>query len=303
MKWVELSVDAPPEFVEPLSQIFYRYGHGGVAIEQDSRYSPDEGEAAPVPGIVTLKTYVPLESSTDELLGRIDVATRLVAHLAPISSLRKRVLEEEDWQSAWKEHFNVLDVGRRIVIVPTWREYQPTELDVVVALDPGMAFGTGHHPTTRMCLELLEDLVVEGTDVLDVGCGSGILSIVAAKLGATSVSSIDVEPLAAKVAASNVRENGSEAVVSVFQGSLPHPEVRPDRYDLAVANISAKVVLDLAGHLVTSVKPDGYLVLSGILTKDSDGVIDRLRSERAHVTRVEQADDWVSLVAQKRLPS
>lgn len=299
MKWVEISVDAPPEFVEPLSEIFHRYGHGGVAVEQNSGHSPDEGDAEPAPQMVTLRTYVPFELSTDELFGRIDVGTRLVALLAPISSLRKRVLEEENWQSAWKKHFKVLHIGRHIVIVPTWHEYEPNEHEVIAALDPGMAFGTGHHPTTRMCLELLEDLVAPDTDVLDVGCGSGILSIVAAKLGARSVSSLDIDPLAAKAAASNAGENRVEKIVTVLEGSLPHSEIRSGHYDVAVANISHKVVSELADHLVASLKPGGHVVASGLLTKDRNAVIERFEGEGAYVTRTEQADDWVGLVARK----
>ena len=299
MKWLELSVETPQEFVEPLSEIFHQYGHGGVVVEQDSSHSPDEGDVAVPSRMVTVKTYVPSELNTDVLLGRIDVGIKLVQHLGPVSLLRTRILEEDDWQSAWKEHFDILHVGRHITIVPTWREYQPNELDVVVALDPGMAFGTGHHPTTRMCLQLLEDLVDVGDTILDVGCGSGILSIVAAKLGAKSVFSLDIEKLAAETANSNVKENEVETVVNVSQGSLPYPELRPGAYDLAVANISAKVVSNLAGQLVVLVKPDGYVVVSGILTKDRDTIIERLGDEGAMVIRVEQSDDWVSLVARK----
>ncbi len=188
MHWVELSVESPPEFVESLSQVFMQYGHGGVAIDEDGGgYSPDEGETPPVADRVIVKTYMPLDSSTDDRYHRIDVSVRLIAQIGELSALHVRVVDEEEWQRAWKEHFYVLRIGKRTVIVPSWRDYEANESDVVIGLDPGMAFGTGHHPTTRMCLELLEEFVRPGVDVMDVGCGSGILSIAAAKLGAGSV--------------------------------------------------------------------------------------------------------------------
>ena len=156
--------------------MFYRYGHGGVAVEEEGGYNPDEGETPSAADWVTLKTYLPLNSTTRERRNRIDLGVRLVAHAYPVSTLQERVLTEEDWESSWKEHFYVLRVGDRTVICPTWRDYEPRKTDVVITLDPGMAFGTGHHPTTRMCLQHLECLVRPGVDVLDVGCGSGILS-------------------------------------------------------------------------------------------------------------------------------
>jgi ribosomal protein L11 methyltransferase len=297
LKWVELSVQAPPEFVEPLSQIFLRYGHGGVAVEESGGYNPDEGETPPQALRVTVKTYIPLDPTTEERRNRIDLGVRLVAHLGPITSLQERVLEEEDWENAWKVHFHVLHVGNRIVVVPTWRDYQPNESDVVIELDPGMAFGTGHHPTTRMCLELLEELVSPGVDVLDIGCGSGILSIAAAKLGARSVYGLEIDPAAAAVAASNVRENGVAHSVKIGQGSLPHPDVARKSYDVAVANISSKVISEAAGELAAVVRPSGTLIVSGVLLDNQDVVKRALVAVGCVLERTIEDGDWVSLVA------
>lgn len=218
MKWLELSVRTPPEFVEPLSQIFYRYGHGGVAVEVDGGFNPDEGESLSGDEWAMVTTYLPMNESLDERRGRIDVGVRLVAHVSDISPLQEREVEEEEWQNSWKEHFHVLKVTNRITICPTWRDHTPQSGEYVIMLDPGMAFGTGHHPTTRMCLEQLDALVEPGVDVLDVGCGSGVLSIGAARLGARHVFGLEIDSVAVNVAKQNVRDNGVEHTVRVLQG-------------------------------------------------------------------------------------
>ena len=297
MKWVELSVDTPREFVEPLSSVFYRYGHGGVAVEEPGGFNPDEGESPASTGWVTVKTYLPLDSTVDERRGYIDLGVRLVAGISPISPLRQTVLEEAQWEKAWKEHLHVLHVGKRTVIVPTWRDYDPRDGDVVIELDPGMAFGTGHHPTTGMCLALLEELVRPGIDVLDVGCGSGILSISAVKMGARSVFGLDIDPVAASVAEANVRNNGVASKITIGEGTLPHPKVKAASYDLAVANISATVVSDLAGELFRAVTPGGVLIASGLVRERSAAVSEQLQSAGARVRSVRTEGDWVTLVA------
>lgn len=297
MKWLELSVRAPPEFVEPLSQIFSRYGHGGVAVEEEGGFNPDEDERPPADAWVTVKTYLPLNPSAGERRNRIDLGVRLVAHVCPISPLRERVLDEEEWQSSWKQHFHVLHVGKRIVICPTWREYSPQESEIVISLDPGMAFGTGHHPTTRMCLERLEELVKPGMDVLDVGCGSGILSIAAAKLGARSVFGLEIDSVATRVAKQNLEENGVDYSVRIVQGTVPHPDIRPGSYHIAVANISAKVVSEMAVELVRALRPKGKVIASGILLDNKDGVEAALTSAGGQLEQPLIEGDWVTLVA------
>ena len=297
MKWLELSVETPQEFVEPLSEIFYRYGHGGVAVENEGGYNPDEGETPRSDARVTVKTYLPLNDSTQERRHRIDLGVRLVAHVSSISALIEREVDEEDWEEAWKEHFHTLRVGKRLVIAPSWRDYTPLEADVVVNLDPGMAFGTGHHPTTRMCLELLESLGKPDMDVLDVGCGSGILSIAAAKMGARSVFGLDVDQTAVKAAKRNAQENGVGHAVRITEGSLPHVDVRPGGYDVTIANISARVVSEIATELLRATRRGGTIVASGILVENSHGVEEALISAGAQVDRRVVDGDWVTLSA------
>ena len=296
MKWLELSVSTPPEFVEPLSHIFYRYGHGGVALEQEGGFNPDEGETPSETAWVTLKTYLPINESTDERRNRIDVGVRLVAHVGPVTELVARTVDEDEWQNSWKEHFHVLRVGRRLVVKPTWREYEPEAGDVVIVLDPGMAFGTGHHPTTRSCLEALERLVEPGASVLDFGCGSGILSIAASKLGASSVLGVEADSSAVRVAKRNARENGVEHNVRVVEGTLPRPEARAGEFDVAVANISAKVVSESAAELVRVVRRGGNVIASGIIA-DNRGVVERAIADAGARLSEDVVDgDWVTLV-------
>ena len=267
-----------------------------MALEQQGGFNPDEGETASETAWVTLKTYLPINESTDERRNLIDVGVRLVAHVGPVTELVARTVDEDEWQNSWKDHFHVLRVGRRLVVKPTWREYDPRPSDVVIVLDPGMAFGTGHHPTTRSCLEQLERLVAPGASVLDFGCGSGILSIAASKLGASSVLGVEADSSAVRVAKQNARENGVQHNVLVVEGTLPRPEARPGAFDVAVANISAKVVSEASTELVRAVKPGGAVIASGIIV-DNKAVVERsMAAAGAALSDTIVDGDWVTLV-------
>lgn len=294
--WIELCVDAPQEYVEPLSQIFFRYGHGGVVLEEAGGYNPDEGETPSPDEWVRVKTYLPVNKTTKERRHRIDLGVRLVAHVSPISELYEREINEDEWATSWKEHFHVLHVGKNLVVAPTWREYEPKPDDIIIGLDPGMAFGTGHHPTTRMCLEHIERSVSPGMDVLDVGCGSGILSIAAAKMGCRSVLGIEIDSVAVKVAKENIRDNGVEHAVRILEGTLPSPDAREGVYDIVVANISAKVITEFADSIVRSLKPGGKIIASGILIENRSNPIDALTAEGIVVERTMVEGDWIAML-------
>lgn len=297
MKWIELTVDVPPEYAEPMSEIFHRYGHGGVAIEQEAGYNPDEGESPPVPDFVTIKTYLPVDNTTERRRNQIDIGVRLVAHLATISPLKEKYVEEEDWQNAWKEHFHPLRIGRHLVICPTWRTVETSESDILIHLDPGMAFGTGHHPTTRTCMEILERDTKPGDRILDVGCGSGILSVVAVKVGAASALGLEIDPVAARAGEENVRINGIGDKVQIVQGTLPSPLAEARSFDIVAANISAKVVTDLAQHLIDSVAIGGKLIAGGIIEPHVEDVTKALNAVGASIDETFIDGDWVTLLA------
>ena len=294
-RWLELSVQAPREFVEPLTSLFLKYGHAGVAVEEPGGFNPDDGESPPDSGLVRVMMYLPVGPTTRSRENDIDVGVRLMAQLGPVSMLRSREVDEADWQHAWREHFHTLRVGSRIVIVPTWRSHSPSHGDVVIELDPGMAFGTGHHPTTTMCLAALEDLVSPGCSVLDLGCGSGILSIASAKLGASEVLALDIDPTAVETAAANVRQNGVDAAVIVAEGTLPNPSLKPGGYDVVVANISSTVIRNLAGSIARAARRGGTVVASGVLEQAQGPVVERLEEVGLRLVRAEADGDWVAL--------
>jgi len=218
--------------------------------------------------------------------------------LRPIGDLTTRVVHEADWAEAWKAHFPVLRVGRRIVIKPTWRRHRPLPDEVVVALDPGMAFGTGLHPTTRLCLAALERVadrgLVTGARALDVGCGSGILAIAALRLGAASVLGVDTDPIAVEATAANAARNRLTRRIAAREGSLPTGETP---FDVVLANLIAGVLVALARELAAEVVPGGTLVASGIYVDRETEVREAFAAVGLEVGDRSAEGDWVALEA------
>ncbi len=300
MKWLELCVDVPPEFVEPISHIFYKYGYGGVSIETPADFNPDEGEVAPVPETFSVRTYIPKDDSTDERRANIEIGVKLINHLHPIEPLKETEIKDEDWETNWKQYFHPIRVGRKLVICPTWQEHASLRDDVIIFLDPGMAFGTGHHPTTRMCMELLEDTIVGGEKIIDLGCGSGILSVTAVKLGALSSIGFEIENNASKVAKENCVLNGVDESVEVFNSTLPDNRYSEGDFDLALANISAKVIIELADHLTKGLRSGGKLILSGVLENALEDVRDVFEPLGVVFEKVMIDSDWTAVLATKK---
>ena len=282
MQWLELSIKVPWELVEPISYLFNRHG-SGLSIEslEDDR--------------VLLRTYLP--STAKKRMARIDIGARLVAHLAPSASLDVTELKQEDWESAWKAHYSLLKIGHRLIIRPPWIEHRPADGEVIITLDPGMAFGTGYHPTTRLCLCALERLVKPGMAVLDLGTGSGILAISAALLGAGSVLGIDTDPIAVKVARGNCKANGLGRRVRLARGSLPHPLASPQAYDLVVANISSKTIQEKASPIRQALRPGGILIASGLFRQQDEEVGGVLSRAGFGNISSQHLEDWASITA------
>jgi ribosomal protein L11 methyltransferase len=285
MAWKELSISVPHEYVEPVSYLFGRYGKG-LSTEPQGK------------GMVMLRTYLPAESR--QRLARIEVGVRLVRSIEPMGDLVVRELsDDEDWQNAWKSYFEVLRVGRRLVIKPSWLELdQSLEIadPVVIELDPGIAFGTGYHPTTYTCLEALEDLVRPGMTVLDLGSGSGILTIAAVKLGAERVVALDIDAQAVSAARQNFRRLHLQKQVALARGSVPHPSAGDGAIDLAVANISARGVADRAPFILRVLQPGALFVASGLLAAQRPEVEDALLPLGFTHLRDYPRDEWITLI-------
>jgi ribosomal protein L11 methyltransferase len=303
--WLELAVDADVEAVEAVSEILGRAAHGGTSVEPAYELV-DEGLSARVDPTrpATVRAYLPARDRAAANQAAADVAEALghlqAFGLRPIGELRTRLVHEADWAEAWKAHFPVLRVGRRMVVRPTWRHHRRRADDVVLALDPGMAFGTGLHPTTRLCLAGVEALadrgVLTGSRVLDVGCGSGILAIAALKLGAATALGLDTDPIAVEATLANARRNGVARRLRARQGSLPSATAS---FDVVLANLIAGVLVPLAGSLRDELRPGGSLLASGIF-------IDREREVRAAFEAVglraasrSAEGDWVAIEARR----
>jgi ribosomal protein L11 methyltransferase len=305
-RWVELTVVADVEAVEAVSEILGRYATGGASVEPAFELV-DEGLGAQIdpsrPAIV--RAYVP--AGDDGVTARVVAeASEALGHLQafglrPIGELTSRVVDEADWASAWKEHFPVIRVGRRLVIKPTWRRHRRRQTEVVIALDPGMAFGTGLHPTTRLCLVALEEAAgagaVDGASVLDVGCGSGILSIAAARLGARTVLGLDTDPIAVEATNANARTNDVAAIVTAREGTLPSGE---GRHDLVLANLIASLLVDLAVPLQEELRPGGTLIASGIFVEREADARAAFEGARFGISRRWTEGEWVALMAERR---
>jgi ribosomal protein L11 methyltransferase len=289
MEWLEVSVLVETEVAEAVAEVLSRYAQRGVAIEA--------GPAGWSAGPVSVKAYLPADDALQATRRQVEEALWHLGQIRPIPAPTFRPVAETDWVEAWKERLNVLHVGRHVVIRPSWREYTPLPGDLVIQLDPGMAFGTGLHPTTQMCLVALEEWVGPDTEVLDLGTGSGILAIAAARLGARDVLAVDNDPEAVKTARENVAANAVEGPVSVVPGSLA--EVTGN-YDLAVANILANVIVQMMQEgLAARIRPGGRLIATGILADQEPEVVAALEQEGLTLVERQQRDDWVCLVARQ----
>jgi ribosomal protein L11 methyltransferase len=297
--WIELSVRADLEAVEAVSEILTRFAPGGTSVQPGFELI-DEGLGARIdpnePAIV--RAYLPGRDRTAARLAVRQARTALghvqAFNLRPIGELEVSVVHEADWAQAWKAHFPVLRIGRRLVIRPTWRRHRRRPADVVLALDPGMAFGTGLHPTTRLCLAGIERWADEGrfaaARVLDVGCGSGILMIAAGLFGAGHLVGLDTDPIAVEASAANAARNHLQ--VEVRSGSLPS---RSGPFDLVVANLIASLLIALAGDLRAELRPGGRLLASGIFLDREADVRSAFESVGLRALQRTAEGEWVAL--------
>ncbi|MGE7601166.1 50S ribosomal protein L11 methyltransferase [Peribacillus sp. NPDC097675] len=311
MKWSEFAIHTTNEAVEPVSNILHEAGASGVVIEDPLELVkerenvfgeiyhlnpddyPDEG--------VLIKAYLPVNSFLGETVDAIKESINNLLHFE--IDLGKNVVSisevnEEEWATAWKKYYNPVKISERFTIVPTWEEYMPVSSDeLIIELDPGMAFGTGTHPTTVMCIQALERTVVPGDLVVDVGTGSGVLSIAAALLDAKRVQALDLDEVAVQSAIQNVELNHVQEKVSVSQGNLL--DGVDEQADVVVANILAEVIMRFTDDVAKIVKPGGHFIASGIIQPKKQDVKAAIIESGFTIEETIQMEDWIAFIAKR----
>jgi ribosomal protein L11 methyltransferase len=302
MKWIEISVFYKAEdkavAEDLIANAFGEAGIQGVCMEPTDE-EPAEGwakEVLPRPVLEDRVTgYVAENESAGEICRNLEAAVNLLARshgIDPRFSYRR--MDEEDWAESWKAFFWPERIGKRVVVKPTWRDYTPGPDEIIIELDPGMAFGTGTHPTTRLCVGMLETFVGKGERLLDVGCGSGILMAAAHKLGASKVSGIDIDPVAVEVSTENLVLNGVPAQDrQVMAGDLAR-DVH-ERFDVVVANILSEVILSLLDQIPAVLKPKGLFICSGIIEENAPSVLEKMTAMGFDILEAHHMDGWTAI--------
>lgn len=305
MRWEEITVNVGEEARDAVINLFYEAGATGVVIEDTKSWETytEEGlwDAYEAPQEVLdaenvlIKGYLPDDESLQQRLCnfRADLE-RLSDYFTDYNAqLSLKKIEDEDWETEWKRYYRPERIGERVVIRPSWEEYDAQPDDIVISLDPGMAFGTGQHPTTGNSLRLLERYLQAGSEVADVGCGSGILSITAARMGAAHVLAVDNDPTAIKIAKRNVAANDVEGRVEVCLNDLLVGV--QGQFDLVLANLVADLIVSLLPQAVRRLKPGGRIVASGILADKEQRVRDAFQKHGIRVCDELREAEWVTL--------
>ncbi|KAB3530745.1 50S ribosomal protein L11 methyltransferase [Alkaliphilus serpentinus] len=312
MKWTEVAIKTTTEAVEAVTNILYDAGANGVAIEdpKDFLFMKQEetswdyvDEALLIRDYegAIVKGYLPASA---DLVDKIELIRKSVELLPQfgldigIGEITTIEVSEEDWSSAWKQYYKPVKISDKIVIKPTWEEYQSQGDEIILELDPGMAFGTGTHETTVMCIQAQEKYVKGNSKVFDIGCGSGILSIAAAKLGASKVIAVDLDATAVAVAEKNVAINGVEDIVTIKHGNLM--DTINERADIVVANIIADIIILLSKEISSFMEEEGVFIASGIITEKMDLVKEELIANGLEIIEVNQMGEWAAIISKKK---
>ncbi|GEK33298.1 50S ribosomal protein L11 methyltransferase [Kurthia sibirica] len=311
MKWSEFSIHTSNEAVDAISNILHEAGASGVVIEDSSDLvkarEQEFGEIYALDPVdfpengVIVKAYLPINSFLGETVEDIKLAINNLATFdieLGANKVSTCEIDEEDWSTSWKKYYHPVKISNRFTIVPTWENYQPVDSDeLIIELDPGMAFGTGTHPTTVMSLQALEKHVTQDTNVIDVGTGSGVLAIGAALLGAKHVHALDLDEIAVRSAIENVELNKVSTKIDVVQGDLLDTVKEPA--EVVVANILAEIIMTFTDDAFTIVKPGGIYITSGIIEARKEDVKTSLEAAGFIIEEVMMMEDWVTIVSSK----
>jgi ribosomal protein L11 methyltransferase len=300
-QWIEVSMRVDGEAAEAIAQELQNWCHQGVSIEQadfeQDKY--DDGELPPIETLI-IRGYFPNDADAEDKRLQIQRALGYMNMMLPMPSPEFRLVADEDWADAWKKHYKPVRLGKRILVRPLWIDEEGQPDDIVIALDPGMAFGTGTHPTTQLCLEALERMVSPALDVLDLGCGSGILSIAAAKLGASKIIAVDIDQLAVDATIENAEHNSVAEKIHTYRGSLENVISSARRFDLVVVNILAKIIIEMCDHkLGQTVRPGGSAIFSGIIDTQVEDVEVALHKTGLEPVARYQQGNWMVIEARR----
>ncbi len=302
MKWTEINISTSKENEELVLGVFHGMGISSLEIEDpnDLIDLSNQKEGWDFWGIdldgidlksIKIKAYCSEVEDIDSIL----LFLKENIEIKGLGKLDIKEIEDEDFLNNWKKYFKPFKIGENIIIKPTWEDYDKKDGDIIIEIDPGMAFGTGTHETTSLCIEGLEKYVKEGDTVFDIGCGSGILSIVSAKLGAKDITAIDLDPLCVKVSKENVAKNGLENIIEVKKGNLL--DFLDGKADIIVANIIAEAILTITGDVKSYLKDGGIFISSGIILEKKDKVLEALAGNGFKIEEVNTQGEWVSIVA------
>jgi len=307
MNWLEVSLTVNGELAEAVADVLARFAYSGVMMEQGVKYVDDEDAGTPT-GPITVRAYLEMNDQIEETRQKLEESLYYLGRIQTLPAASYKQIADQNWMEAWKQYYKPILIGERLVIVPAWME-SPDPDRIPIKIDPGMAFGTGTHPTTQLCLELMEraliDTQLSNRDfrVIDVGCGSGILSIAAIKLGARSALGVDIDAGSIVNARENASSNqlGEELILEV--GSLQ--EIMEGRFEfrrapLVLANILAPVIVRLfdAG-LADLIEENGSIILSGILQEQEQNVAQAAQARGLQVNERQQMGDWVALTMRR----
>jgi len=299
VSWLEVSLTVDGELAEAVADVLARIAPNGVTTEQAVDFVNDEDEGTPV-GPITVRAYLPADEKLEERRQKLEESLYFLGMIQPLPAPVFTPLADQNWMEVWKIRYQPIPIGKRLIIVPAWLE-SPDASRISIKIDPGMAFGTGTHPTTQLCLELLESCTPKDGDVIDIGCGSGILSVAALKLGAGFALGVDIDEASVKASRENADANDIPADRFVIGlGSVT--EVLAGRFQirnapLVLANILAPIIIRLFDMgLADLLSPGGALILSGILAEQAEGVIFSSKANGLKLVEKHQIGDWVALL-------